>query len=107
MMSMFGLAPKGMMKRNAVALIVVLDFVFRDDVSDLKITPDQRRKVIDGKLLQLLCLVTRVIRIGGMMDDDAKEITRNLFKNFLVNSPEHLRQHHEGMLAKGNEDLYS
>ena len=118
MLSMFGLAPRGMIKRNAVALIIVLDFVFAD-ASDFDSSGNSnnnnnnftsietKRKLVDSKLLPLICVLTRVLRVGGMLDDDVIATTRRLFKNFLAYTPEHLRQHNETMLAKDNQAFFT
>ena len=125
MLSMFGLAPRGMIKRNAVALIIVLDFVFAD-ASDFDSSGNSnssnnnnnnnnnnftsietKRKLVDSKLLPLICVLTRVLRVGGMLDDDVIATARRLFKNFLAHTPEHLRQHNETMLAKDNQAFFT
>ena len=108
MSTMYGLVPKGMVKCNAVALMVALDLLFRDDSHDHDDdVKETRRKLVEGKLLQLLCLASRVIHVGGMVDDSVIGVTKNLFKNFVANSPEHLRKHNEDMLAKGNEIFFA
>ena len=115
MASAFGLAPKGMIKRNAVALIVALYLIFRDDddndedKDDLRTTTttDRKKKIVDGKVLQLICLTTRVIRIGGMLDDTVIAVTKCLFEEFVAHSPEHMKIHHEQMLAKDNEAFFT
>ena len=118
MLSMFGLAPRGMIKHNAVALVVVLDYVFADsnDVAIPEgnnnnnagfISMEKRRKLVESKLLPLICVLTRVLRVGGMLDDHVIATTRNLFRNFLAHTPDHLRQHNETMLAKDNEVFFT
>ena len=114
---MKGFIPTGFLKTNVLSLIYLLDGIFRDEENSCGRTcingvcssvgsRETRSKLVESKLLQLLCLTTRVMRLSGMIDSATIEVVKNLCNNFVANSPPHLRQHHKEMLAKDNQVFF-
>ena len=102
MVAASGLVPKGTVKRSAVALVVALDLLFRDAEAR-----QLREKLTRARVFQLVCVATKVMQVGGMVDAGVILVAQNLFKNIVADTPEHLRQHTEEVLAKASQAFLS